>query len=120
MLPNRVARLGVRAKEIGDECEHVVHLLVAGCVGGLPRRHRVGAHPEALDPAVDKLIGFVERDVVVDQIAQALRHLGCEARDAIGKARIERPRALAGSLHVKRPRVVHERDHRRHSASRIV
>ncbi len=101
--PDGVARLGMRAKEIGDEGEDVVHLRVAALVRRLAGRHGVGAHPEAFDPAVDELIGLVERDVVVDEIAEPLRDLGGEALDAIGETGIERAGAVAGGLDVERP-----------------
>src|SRR5579863_7224458 len=107
----------MRAKKVRDEREHVIHLRVAGLVGRLPRRHRVGAHPEAFDPSIDELIGLVERDVIVDKIAEMLRDLRGKGFNTIGEARIERSRAAAGGLNVQRPGVVHERDDRRDSGS---
>ena len=112
--PNRLTRRGVRAKEVGDERKHVVHLRVAALIRRLTRRHRVRAHPEAFDPAVDELIGLVKRYVVVDEIAEPLRNFGCEGRESIRKARIEQTRTAAGSLNVERPCVMDERNDRRH------
>src|SRR6202042_332811 len=57
------------------------------------------------------LIGFVERYVIVDDVAEALRDLLGEPGDAIGKARIEQPRSAPGGLDVEGPRVMNERNH---------
>jgi hypothetical protein len=105
----------MRAEEIWDEREHVIHLRIAAFVRRLTRRHRVGAHPKAFDPAVDELIGFVKRHIAVDEIAETLSSFRCEAYEAIRKARVEQSRTATGGLNVKRPRVVHQCDHRRHS-----
>ena len=74
-LLNFGPRCGVSAKKIRNEREHVVHLFVAARVRRLSGRHRVGAHPKTFDPSVDELIRFVERDVVVNEIAQPPSHL---------------------------------------------
>ena len=105
----------MRAKKIRNEGQHVVHLRFAALIRGLPRRHRVGAHPKAFDPAVDELVGLVERYVIVDQVAKTLRDLIRESLDPRGKLRIQQSGTAAGSLHVQRPRVVHERNDGRHT-----
>jgi hypothetical protein len=111
---NSFARFTMSSKEIGNKRQHVVHLRVAAFVGRLPRGHRVGAHPKTFDPAVEKLVWLVEREIVVDEIAEPPRDLACEPRDAVGEAWIEWTGSATGGLNVERPGVVHERDDRRH------
>ncbi len=88
------------AKEVRNELQHVVHLCVATLVRRLSGRHGVGAHPETFDPAVNQLIGFVDRDVIVDQIAEARRNLSRVRANPTWKAGIERAGPTSRGLHV--------------------